>query len=88
LASVNGKVQKVRIDANIADRCTVLALALRAAEQGNFGCSIESGVRGGQCLGLTDVRERNRQLLEMEKYRGCNLPSSFVANSDRSKWPL
>ena len=71
-----------------ADRCTALALALRAAEQGHFGCSIESGRGGGPRLGFPDRRERERQMLEMERNRAFNHPSSFGAGSDRSKFPL
>ena len=71
-----------------ADRCTALALALRAAEQGHFGCGIESVPRGGQRLGPPDLHEIHRQRLEMEKYRGCNTPSSSVVGTDRSKCPL
>ena len=73
-----------------ADRCTALALALRAAEQGHIGCSIESVPRGrgGQRLGFPDRRETERRMREREEYRFYNLPDSFFAGSDRSKCPL
>jgi len=52
-----------------ADRCTALALALRAAEQGHAGCSSESVPRGSRRLGFPDSRERLKQELEREKNR-------------------
>jgi phage FluMu gp28-like protein len=72
-----------------ADRCTALALALRAAGQGHFGCGIESfPPGGGQRLGFRSSNERVREMLERDKYRFFNLPPSHLGGSDRSKWPL
>jgi len=71
-----------------ADRCTALALALRAAEQGHIGCSGETVPSDGQLRGAAEIKERYRRMLEMEKYRHLNLPSSFVPSNDRSKFPL
>jgi phage FluMu gp28-like protein len=72
-----------------ADRCTALALALRAAQQGHFGCSIESVSRGAPRLGFRTSEERVREMLEREKYRFLNVhPSWFEPGPDRSKCPL
>jgi phage FluMu gp28-like protein len=52
-----------------ADRCTALALALRAAGHAQRGCSIESIPRDARFCGLEDIRSRTARLLEADKNR-------------------
>jgi phage FluMu gp28-like protein len=57
-----------------ADRCTALALALRAAGDGEVRCSAESVPRHCERRPENSVRARNEEGLRMEKMRFCGYP--------------
>jgi len=57
-----------------ADRCTALALALRAGGDSQVRYDIESVPRGASTRGSENARAYYAKKLEREKYRFLNLP--------------